>query len=273
VRHRTIHAPDGVAIAMQEAGDPSAPAIVLIHGFSQCHLSWSHQIESPLAGEFRLVTYDLRGHGNSAKPLEASFYREGRRWADDLAAVLGAASVERAVIVAWSYGGRTVADYLEHHGSARFAGINLVGSKTRSDPAWVGTENALHQSRMASCEIAENIAGTIGFLRTCAEHWDQAEFERHLAFNMLVPPAVRGLLHGRQYDADALYARLAIPVLFTHGAHDRVVPLAASQAGHAIAPGSALSVYAGIGHAPFVEDAPRFNAELASFARRCFAPG
>jgi non-heme chloroperoxidase len=255
---------------MQEAGNPSGPAIVMIHGFSQCHLSWSHQAQSALTQEFRLITYDLRGHGNSAKPLEAPFYREGKRWAGELATVLDAAGTDRAVIVAWSYGGRIVADYLEHHASARLAGINLVASKTRSDPAWVGKENALHQSRMASPDIAENIAGTIGFLRTCAEHWEEAEFERHLAFNMLVPPAVRLLLQGRQYDADALYARLAIPVLFTHGAHDRVVPLAASQAGHAITPGSTLSVYDGIGHAPFVEDAPRFNAELAAFARRCF---
>ncbi len=257
-------------LAMHEAGNKSGPAIVLIHGFSQCHLSWSHQIESALAGEFRLVSFDLRGHGNSDKPLEAPFYREGRRWADDLAAILDAATVARAVVVAWSYGGRVVADFLRHHGSTRLAGINLVGSKTRSDPAWVGPDNARHQSRMASPDVAENVAGTIGFLRLCATHWEQAEFERHLAFNMLVPPPIRAAMGGRQYDADADYARLAIPVLFTHGTHDRVVPLAASQAGHAITPGSALSVYDGIGHAPFVEDPERFNAELAAFARHCF---
>ena len=32
-------------------------------------------------------------------------------------------------------------------------------------------------------------------------------------------------------------------------------------------PGAKLSVYQGIGHAPFFEDAPRFNAELAAFVR------
>jgi pimeloyl-ACP methyl ester carboxylesterase len=265
-----VRAPDGVTLAMHEAGNKSGPAIVLVHGFSQCHLSWSHQIESALADEFRLVSFDLRGHGNSDKPLEAPFYREGKRWADDLAAILDAAAVDRAVAVAWSYGGRVIADFLQHHGCARLAGINLVGSKTRSDPAWVGPDNARHQSRMASADIADSVAGTIGFLRLCATHWDQAEFERHLAFNMLVPPQVRAVMGGRQYDVDALYARLTVPVLFTHGTHDRVVPLVASQAGHAITPGSVLSVYDGIGHAPFVEDAARFNVELAAFARRCF---
>ena len=32
-------------------------------------------------------------------------------------------------------------------------------------------------------------------------------------------------------------------------------------------PGARLSVYPGIGHAPFYEDAPRFNTELAAFVR------
>lgn len=269
MKESTFRTADGVEIAVQEAGRPDGPEVVLIHGFSQCHLSWAAQISSALADEFRLITYDIRGHGASGKPTSECYYRDDRRWADELSGLFDALRLVRPVVVAWSYSGRIVADYLRAYGAGRLAGINLVGSKTRSDPAFIGPDNVFHQTRMASPDVAENVAGTIGFLRTCAETWDPEQFEIHLAFNMLVPSEVRGFLGGRHFDADEIYKRLTIPVLFTHGARDRVVPLAASEAGHVITPSSRLSVYEGIGHAPFMEAAERFNAELAAFIRVC----
>src|ERR1700730_15588090 len=65
-----VRTPDGVTIAAQEWGNPSGSEILFIHGFSQASLSWQRQVESDLAKEFRMVTYALRGHGNSDKPLE-----------------------------------------------------------------------------------------------------------------------------------------------------------------------------------------------------------
>ena len=272
MRHTRFLTKDSVEIAVQEAGNPSGSEIVFIHGYSQCHLSWSHQMVGALADEFRLVTYDIRGHGASGKPVARRYYQDGKPWAEELSRLFDAMDVRRPVVVAWSYAGRIIADYLHAFGAGPIVGINLVGSKTRSDPAFVGKENVFHQSRMASADIAENVAGTIGFLRTCAERWDAREFETHLAFNMLSPYYVREMLGGRSFDADALYAALTIPLLFTHGACDRVVPIAASEAGHAIAPKSQLSIYEGVGHAPFLEAPGRFNAELAAFVRMCNAP-
>jgi pimeloyl-ACP methyl ester carboxylesterase len=71
-----VRAPDGVTLAAQEWGNPAGSEILFIHGFSQASLSWQRQVESDLAKEFRLVTYDLRGHGNSDKPLEPEKYKE-----------------------------------------------------------------------------------------------------------------------------------------------------------------------------------------------------
>jgi non-heme chloroperoxidase len=269
MKKSTFRTADGVEIAVQEAGKPDGPEVVLIHGFSQCHLSWAAQTSSALADEFRLVTYDIRGHGASGKPTSDGYYQDDKRWADELSGLFDAVRLVRPVVVAWSYAGRIVADYLRAYGAGRLAGINLVGSKTRGDPTFVGPDNVLHQTRMASPDVAENVAGTIAFLRTCAETWDPELFETHLAFNMLVPSEVRRMLGGRHFGADELYKGLTIPVLFTHGARDRVVPLAASEAGHRITPGSRLSVYDEVGHAPFIEAAERFNAELAEFVRVC----
>src|ERR1700694_4893243 len=83
-----VRAPDGVTIAAQEWGNPSGSEILFIHGFSQASLSWQRQVESDLAKEFCMVTYDLRGHGNSDKPFEPEKYKESKAWADEVQAVI-----------------------------------------------------------------------------------------------------------------------------------------------------------------------------------------
>jgi non-heme chloroperoxidase len=74
----TVKTPDGLTISAQEWGNPAGPEILFIHGFSQSHLSWIRQVDSDLAKEFRIVTYDLRGHGNSDKPLDPAHYQDSR---------------------------------------------------------------------------------------------------------------------------------------------------------------------------------------------------
>ena len=88
-----------------------------------------------------------------------------------------------------------------------------------------------------------------------------------LAFNMMVPPKVRNGLGSRPLDATAVMSKLKIPVLVTHGAEDRNAKVGTAEYTAKTIPGAKLSIYQGIGHAPFYEDSARFNAELAAFVR------
>jgi pimeloyl-ACP methyl ester carboxylesterase len=78
---------------------------------------------------------------------------------------------------------------------------------------------------------------------------------------------VRANLGGRPLDATEVMSKLKLPVLVTHGAQDRNSKIGNAQYTANTIPGAKLSVYEGIGHAPFYEDAARFNAELAAFVR------
>jgi non-heme chloroperoxidase len=180
---------------------------------------------------------------------------------------MDAAGLKRPVLSGWSYAGRVISDYLATHGADRLAGINYVGSSIRVDPATVG-DNIVNLPLMASEDLVTNIAATRSFVHGCFSRQPTADdFETMLAFNMMVPPAVRGAMGGRPHDATAMVSKLNIPVLVTHGAEDRNIRLDAAQYTASVIPGATLSVYEGIGHSPFYEDAPRFNAEMASFVR------
>src|SRR5215470_7491281 len=94
----SVKTPDGLTISAQDWGNPTGPEIVFIHGFSQSHLSWIKQVTSDLAKDFHMVTYDLRGHGNSDKPFEPERYKDSKAWADELQAVMEATGLKRPVL-------------------------------------------------------------------------------------------------------------------------------------------------------------------------------
>src|SRR6202140_5846962 len=73
-----VTTPDGLTIAAQEYGNPNGPGIVFIHGFSQSNVSGMRQTNSDLTKEFHIVTYDLRGPGNSDKPLGGARSRDAK---------------------------------------------------------------------------------------------------------------------------------------------------------------------------------------------------
>ncbi len=90
-RSFTLQTSDGVNISAQEWGNPNGKEIVFIHGFMQSHLSWSKQLRDPdLARHFRMISYDLRGHGGSDKIMDPNLYNTGERFAHELNAVIAA---------------------------------------------------------------------------------------------------------------------------------------------------------------------------------------
>ena len=263
----SVKTPDGLTISAQEWGNPNGPEILLIHGFGQSHLSWMRQVDSDLAKEFRIVTYDLRGHGYSDKPLDKAPYHDNKAWGDEVKAVIEAAGLKRPVLVGWSYAGRVISDYVTTHGADKIAGINFVDASIKFFPEFVG-ENLSNQPGMASDDLATNIAATRAFVHGCFEKQPTADdFEIMLSFNMMVPAKVRANLGGRPLDATEVMSKLKIPVLVTHGDKDRNSKLGTAQYTAKTIPGAKLSVYEGIGHAPFYEDAARFNTELATLVR------
>jgi non-heme chloroperoxidase len=260
-----IQTPDGVSIAVQESGNPDGPEIVLIHGFSQSHLSWSRQYDSDLANTFRMITYDFRGHGGSDKPLDGAVYRDHRRWAEELKAVIESARLKKPALVGWSYGGRIILEYLMEYGDKNIAGINFVGAFTKVDHATLGPATPA-VLKMASDNLEENIDNTLSYLRSSsAQPLPTEELQTMLAFNMVVPPQIRGYLLGRPAPYEEALKRITVPVLVSHGVEDRVALVPMARYTVSVVPHAQLSLYEGAGHLLFWEAAPRFNRELAEF--------
>jgi non-heme chloroperoxidase len=265
---RDIRSSDGLMLAGYESGNPHGPEILFIHGFSQCSLAWENQFSSrALTRDFRLVAFDIRGHGASEKPIDLSRYTDDIQFSDDVHYVMEAFNLKRPVLVGWSYAGRIISDYVTAHGTKRIAGINYVCARTNNDAAFDGPGTEL-LGDMTGSDLDANIKATREFIRACYEKQPSPEeFETVFDYNMLVPPSIRGAHLNRPASDDGILAKLDVPVLVTQGSEDKLVLKGLGELTAAVVPGARLSMYDGIGHAPFAEDAPRFNRELAEFVR------
>ena len=266
MQQRTIVAPDGVRLAAYETGNPDGPEILFIHGFSQCALCWANQFGDPqLARRFRLAAFDLRGHGASDKPLDPARYAKDRLFADDVNVVMDSLALKRPVLVGWSYAGRIVEDYIAAYGTGRIAGINFVCARTNNDIAFVGPGNDF-LAAMTGSDLAADIDATRNFIRACfAKEPPRAVMEQAIAYNMLVPAAIRAAHLSRPPCDGAIMRRIDVPVLVTQGGADLLVTKGLGELTAAMIAGARLSMYPDIGHTPFVEDTARYNRELAEF--------
>jgi non-heme chloroperoxidase len=261
----------GVRLHAREWGNRSGSAILFIHGWSQCDACWAKQVSGALADRFRMVTLDIRGHGLSEKPTEPERYGDGRVWADDVAAVIDQTGLERPLLVAWSYGGYIVTDYVRAYGDTALAGIDLVGAAVIMTPTFdhIGSGLLENASDMCAPDVLANIAATRRFLARCtAQRLDDDAAAAMLGWNMVVPPEVRGALFAREIDGSDALSRLTVPVLVTHGREDAIV--LPSMSDHVLerCETAAPSWYDGVGHMPFWEAPEQFDRELAELADR-----
>ena len=121
----------GVRIHYQEAGDESAPAIILIHGFISSTLIWSEVFLPLAAAGFRVIALDLPGYGYSEKPPDARYTIDSQAYA--VVGLMNRLGIDEATIVGASYGGAVAAtialDYPE-----RVSRLVLVGAVINDVP-------------------------------------------------------------------------------------------------------------------------------------------
>lgn len=105
-----VRGADGTRLHVDVLGPEDAPTVVLVHGWTCRREFWAPQLNA-LAGRYRLVAYDLRGHGRSERPRGGDFSPDAL--GDDLEAVLRATVGDgrRAVLVGHSLGAMSIVSW------------------------------------------------------------------------------------------------------------------------------------------------------------------
>lgn len=272
-RHQFVTTVDGVRISVREWGNPDGRPILFIHGVLQSHLCFARQYASPELSSFRLVAFDVRGHGESDKPDDAAFYSDNSRWAADIDAVIEGLKLDRPILAGWSMGGRIIGQYLTVRGDKALSGLHFIATRPFPDAGFSGP-GPVAPPASDGPGLAFDIASSAAFLRACFRHQPEPDdFAEMLAYNVIAWPRYGLLMKSwppRLEETAAAQRAVRVPTLISHGTHDALILKKAAEQHHALIPHSTLSIYDDCGHSPFWEFAERFNRELAAFAREVF---
>lgn len=110
-----VIADDGVRLRVADRGPRDAPAVLLVHGWKGSHRLWDRTVVE-LMETHRVVSFDLRGMGESDKPGHGYDFE---RMAADVASVIAAAELEDVTLVGWSMGCTVALSYMHTGGHER----------------------------------------------------------------------------------------------------------------------------------------------------------
>ncbi len=268
---------DGARLYVRDTGPEDAPAIVLIHGWSQHHLCWARQ--GPLTDLFRLIAFDLRGHGASDKPEDAAAYDTSAPWAGDVAAIIGQLTLSKPLLVGWSMGGRVIGDYLSLHGDGDIAGVVTIGSPAAGGKFAPAEGMALRSDAVNAVDSysedqAKALPAIIAFLKECSNHPLTAdELAWMTGLNMLATPLARRVSRLREYDHRPVWGAMTKPVMLIQGAQEKLAVPPNFQQMVDACNDPVIHIYEDDGHMPFWESPARFNRDLAAFAEQTMGTG
>ncbi|WDR88113.1 alpha/beta fold hydrolase [Burkholderia ambifaria] len=259
---------DGVRLSVQESGNPNGPPVIFIHGLLGSRLNWEAQAQSPELRKYRIITYDLRGHGLSDKPSGATPYHDGRRWADDLEAVIAGSHARKPVVVGWSLGGVVISNYLATYGDDNIAGAVYVDGVVELAPGQIVDHPAVYRD-MNSPDLKTHLDGERTFIGLCFNRRPDADtFSRLLANAALASWDMQKEIPTMTVFAAEALRNTRVPLLFIYGSRDALVDTPTTLArATALNPRIQSKVYVDAGHAPFIEEPDRFNHDLAEFVR------
>ena len=243
---------DGVPIHYEAHGPENAPPILLSHGYGATSRMWDGQVAA-FADRYRLVLWDMRGHGQSGDPADPALYSHALTVAD-MAAVLDACGIERAIIGGLSLGGvMSLAFHLAHPERVRALMLFDTGPGFRNPEArrqW--NERAEARAR----ELEEKGLPSSG-------GGAETRLARHRSAQGLAG-AARGMLTMQDGSLIGALPQIAVPTLVLVGADDRHF-LAAADYMAAKIPGAQKVVIPDAGHAANLDQPEAFNRAVAAF--------
>jgi 3-oxoadipate enol-lactonase len=255
-----------------ESTGAGAP-VLLVMGLGMNATGWWRTVPV-LAERFRVLAFDNRGVGRSARP-PGPYSME--RLAADAVAVLDAAGEESAHVYGISLGGMIAQEMALRH-PARVRSL-VLGATTAGGPGHVAPAPGTLQffERRASMPPEEAVWASVPY------NYGAATRERHaqrigediverLRFPFEPEPYRAQLAAALAHDVDGRLGDLRVPTLVVHGDEDRMIPAANGERLAAAIPGARLSRWPGAGHLYFTDE-PRADLDVLEFLSAPSSPG
>jgi pimeloyl-ACP methyl ester carboxylesterase len=206
---------NGITMAVYEQGE--GVPIVFCHGFPELAVSWRHQIKAFSEAGFRCIAPDQRGYGMTGGPEDNTQY-DMQYLCDDLAGMLDALNIKKAVFCGHDWGGAVVWAMARLHPDRCLGiiGVNTPASRPADLPPVVGSEPSLvvqsanyyvmtfMKPGRAEAILEKDVRHSFNFMLSRGGIWNKTEYaklpedspERQLDLLTLI---AQGTLDGEQF--------------------------------------------------------------------------
>ena len=251
----------GLDLSYRDSGTASGPTIVCLHGFNGSSKSWAYQF-ARFAAEARVVATDFPGYGRSS----AGAFRMDQV-ADLLSRLLRSIGVSRCILVGHSMGGM-LAQVLASRHRDLIAGAVLscthVGYGLPADTPLGEHYTSRIEERK---RLNDRDFGELRIAKMVPDLKDRTiiKFLEEIAGEISVDSITSGGTAMQQLDTSEFLPGLTRPCLILTAELDRVATVERTDNLRAALPHARHVEFAGVGHAPYAEDAEAFNQVVNAF--------
>ncbi len=248
--------PGGDQLQVRQDGPAGAPTIVLLHGFAGSLHWWQNEVPL-LASHYRVVRFDLLGHGGSSKPSGGYSMEHQAQLVDEALHKLG---VHRALIVGHSMGG-LVATALATRDPSLAAGVAVVDSPPTASAgklpftARLGFVPVLGQALRSAFITNGEVSSALQ--SAFAPHYPvPAQFVSdfwQMTFTSYTQSHREDGAYLQRRPLAARLTALGLPLLAIYGTQDAIVSPTAMRQDFSTVPHAQVVAIAGAGHSPMVE--------------------
>jgi pimeloyl-[acyl-carrier protein] methyl ester esterase len=257
---------NGYSIWYEEIG--TGRPIIYIHGWCMSSEVWKFQ-QNGLSDTFRVITFDLKGHGNSTQQMDGFQIKE---CAEDLAELMEYLDVHDVIIAGWSLGATIAIEACLLCKERLYALILISGT-----PKFVQTVDFPHGLPQADADgmatkVNRNIRRALdGFIaRIIAPGEDDSGLVHKFLSSVPAPSsyvalqALDALVEADMRDCISL---IDIPTLIINGDSDIICLPEASEFMTLRIPRSEQIVFSECGHVPFITQSSKFNLCIKEYIR------
>ena len=260
---------DGMRFHYVDWGDPTKPALILIHGISRHGHTFDH-IAPDFARDYHVIAYDMRGHGDSAWSPEGAYLVEDH--VKDLEGIVRQLALRRLTLLGNSTGGRVVQVFAGLHpdlieriivedvGPERPQDIsdNFARQVRQEADGWASEDDLVKQLVMQNRRTPE------AQLRTYAHFGTKKREDGRIVWKR-DPNLVKGFVATELWQ---YVSKITSPTIYVIGGASRIVPAETQQRLKQTLPNVEIVTMPGLGHYPSEEDTPGFLVIANKFLGR-----
>jgi pimeloyl-ACP methyl ester carboxylesterase len=253
---------NGITLAFNDQG--TGFPLVFLHAFPLNRSMWTEQ-ENALSSQFRVMTIDLRGHGESDAPL---WHYTLDQAADDIRGLLDHLSIEQAVFVGLSMGGYILFAFYRKY-AERVKGMVLADTRAQADTE-DGKRARFEMAQIAYKQAPSAIADIMipkllspGTIQMRPELIQRVR--RMIDGNQVSGIAGDLMAMAQRPDSVPFLQRIHCPTQIIVGELDVPTPPADARLMAESIPNARLAIIPGAGHLSNLEQPDRFNEILRAF--------